>query len=573
MSNVKDHSLREQLSELLAFLRTQRPALTDILTPAANRAGIEDIPPPDEVITDIPEWPHDRGRPLATFVMGCGQGAWVKRLLQAAKDLDSQPPVIVVEPDRARMLMSLLKGDWDSVIEEPGLHFAVGGPTLKAVEDALHDYADPMLEFDHGVAIIPGEIGSHPEKVRTSFEKAAHASRTRFVQECTTQIAEKGTRPHLPHPPWKVASVASDSTTALHSLARSIVEAATREGHHAQRISSDHLRDPFLGSTHQRAILNAEPDVCVSFMQPGSTIAPWRKDYLSIVLVSSHPNLHPIDTMSWTDRDIVVITDPDFAQPFTDIGVPTHLKGLATDIPDLERIRAEDTPLCDVSLVANLSGARAVIPNISDEMLAYLERQGKIWAEKPTCDPKELLSDWAFGSHHPLLQHALAYEATLHRRVNAALAVSDAGLSLRIYGNSEWEKYIHGTSAEGLWFGPAEPQRQQPAMFHFAKVSINVNSFATPTMLNMRSLDIPAAQGLLLSDDRPELHERFAVGKEVLSFERTEEIPDIVRGIITNPELRNTMATAARERVRRDHSWDRWWNWAEAGLKSRLENH
>ena len=75
------------------------------------------------------------------------------------------------------------------------------------------------------------------------------------------------------------------------------------------------------------------------------------------------------------------------------------------------------------------------------------------------------------------------------------------------------------------------------------------------------------------SDDRPALHQRFEVGKEVLAFDRTNEIPEIIQGVISNPELRNTMATAARERVVRDHSWDEWWTWAETELRNRFGSH
>ncbi len=572
VSNEKEYSLREQLYELLAFLRTTRPQLAELLKPAVDRARPEDTPPEDEPIESLPETPHDRGRPLATFIMGCGRGAWAKELLKASKNTHAPPPVIVVEPDRTRMLMSLLKGEWDSIIEDPCLRFAVGGPILKVIEASLPEHVDPLLEFDHGVAIIPGEKGQHPENVRTSFEKAAGISRERFVEDSRKQAASKNSTSSLPNGSWNVAAVASDSTTALHSLARSMMQAASQKGHHAQTIRSDHLRDPFLGSTHQRAILDANPDLCISFMQPGSHLAPWRNDYLSLVLVSSNPRLHPVHEMPWSSRDFVVITDPDFAEPFTNIGVSTTLRGMATDLPDLDRIREEDVPECDVCMVANLSGARAVIPHLSTEMFTRVEEIAKEWATEPQGTLEERVQD--VTSDHaqiPLLKQALAYEATLHRRVHAALAVADAGFSIRIHGNSEWKNYIRGTSAEGCWHGPLDPIIQQPAMFHTAKVSVNVNSFATPAMLNMRSLDIPAAQGVLLCDDRPQLHQSFDVGTDVLAFQNTAEIPQILSEIIGDPSRRNAMATSARARVLREHSWSQWWNWAETQLRSHFK--
>jgi spore maturation protein CgeB len=89
-------------------------------------------------------------------------------------------------------------------------------------------------------------------------------------------------------------------------------------------------------------------------------------------------------------------------------------------------------------------------------------------------------------------------------------------------------------------------------------------------MLNMRAFDIPSAGGVLISDDEPALHDAFDVGTEALAFQRIEELPALVSGILADPGRRASIATAGRARVERDHSWNVWWTWAEARLRERF---
>ncbi|MCP3860470.1 MAG: glycosyltransferase family 1 protein, partial [Phycisphaeraceae bacterium] len=46
-------------------------------------------------------------------------------------------------------------------------------------------------------------------------------------------------------------------------------------------------------------------------------------------------------------------------------------------------------------------------------------------------------------------------------------------------------------------------------------------------------------------------------------------LPDIVGGVIESADRRRAIANAGRERIRRDHTWDAWWAWAERELRRR----
>ena len=287
--------------------------------------------------------------------------------------------------------------------------------------------------------------------------------------------------------------------------------------------------------------------------------------------MSSHPRLLNVSEFPWSDRELVVVTDPDFAPIYQELGIEPVLRPLATDLQDPAELEAANAPACDACVVGNLPDADDVLRNLDADTRTRLRSQAEKWAREPGLDPIELLKD--IGIQEDPEEHArrgLAYEATARRRALAAIALADAGYSVRIHGGPEWKRHIAGTAAEGCWHGPIDPELEMPAAFRAATVSINVNSFATPNMLNMRSFDVPAAGGVLVCDDRPALREAFEPGTEALAFQHVEELPDLVADLRANPERRIAIARAGRARVEREHSWDAWWRWAEETLRSRF---
>ena len=474
--------------------------------------------------------PTANGRPLAVFVLGCGKGKVAKALIEGGASL-----VVIVEPDEAIMKESLEAADWSALQANPNVRFAVGEPIAQRIADALPEASNPLLEVEHGVGVVAGEIST---RVRAAFDRAATEASHTFDRAAEAQAA---TARSFPEGPLRLATATSTSTSALRTLAPAIMAAAGRAGHDAHVLLADHLRDPFLASDHKQWMLKTNPDACVSFLRPGAMLAPWRRDYPSLVVVSSNPQLLNVDAMPWSERELVVVSDPAFAETYTRLGVETRVRSLATDVPPAESLQG-GTP-CDVLIVGNVPGGATIDQAFDDRTTAIR------WAN----DPSSVASN----------DRALAYEATARRRVVAAVTLAKEGFDVRIHGGPEWVPLIAGTAAEGCWFGPLDPVHDQAAAFAAARCVINVNSFATPGMVNMRTFDVPAAGGVLISDDRPAVHAAFEVGREVLVFSRPEELPELVRSITDR-----SIGTAGRARVEREHTWDHWWKWAEVELRA-----
>ena len=570
------------LVELLVTLDEKRPRLARTLRPAIESATESEIlrsiaaPSARTPATIDPiTLPRRDGRDVGIIVLGCGRGAVARRLATELRTSAASSTLIILETDAHRFLATLLVDEWADLLTDSRVRFAIGPYPDTALREAVPPPADPILDFAlGGLATIAGDDAAHSGAIEAAFKTVVGTTVARFQSRCEQYVARvsKVASAGLPFGAWTLFSAVSDQTTALKSLARAIMDAAKRSGHDG-RAHLTEQGDSFMQSRTLRRAIETDIDVVLSFLRPAGSIASWLRGLPSLVVVSSNPNLLPIETLPWAEQDLVVVTDPDFAAAYRRIGVQVEVRPLGTDVPSLEGMRKIEAPECDVLLVGNIPTAASVVPGLPSNLARLVEEVATDWVRHPDATIEQLMATTTIRGDPPLMDAirlAVAYAATRRRRVAAAVALAAAGFDVRVHGENAWEEALAGTAAQDCWKGPLRPGLEQSAAFRNAEVAINVTSFATPRMLNMRNLDVPAAGGVLVTDDRPVLHEAFDVGTEVLSFSRIEELPDLVSGILRNHTLREEIARAGRQRVERDHSWDRWWAWAETRLRRRF---
>ncbi len=73
--------------------------------------------------------------------------------------------------------------------------------------------------------------------------------------------------------------------------------------------------------------------------------------------------------------------------------------------------------------------------------------------------------------------------------------------------------------------------------------------------VNQRVFDVPACGAFLLTDHQESLGELFDIGKEVIVFDCPEDIPDLLRYYLKNPDKREKIALQGRERVLKEHTY------------------
>jgi len=568
----------DRVRRTLDRLREIRPDLQEAVAAAAEADLAAALAPADPPIPERVNLPVVGGRTLAVFVLGCGRGGVIRAITASLRETDAPTVAVVVETDSARLLATLATDDWTDVLAEPRVRFAIGPDPQVSVPAAVPEAPFCLLErgLNPGVGLVPGDAPSHADQIRAALDTAAGIVLADFKRACQEQAVRRsasGGPPSLPRGPWRILSSVSTQTTALKHLAPSILAAAHRAGHATTVHLADSASDPFVNSRSARASLESEADLVLGFLRPGRTLIPWRTDHPSLVLVSSNPRLLPIETFDWSDRDLVVVTGPAFAPPYEALGLEPEIRSLATEVPDLASMASIETPPCDVLAVGNIPSATAVAGGLSDNLRRLIEEMASDWVAHPEASIDEVIATTTITGDDDFLTKvrlALGYEATRRRRIAAVIALADAGFRVRVHGEEAWRDALAGTSAEGCWHGwmPAGPA--QSAAFRNAGVALNVNSFAAENMLNMRSFEVPAAGGVLVTDDRPAVREAFEIGTEALVFGHVDELPDLVGEVLKDRDRRHAIGTAARARVERDHSWDAWWAWAEGRLRARF---
>lgn len=85
---------------------------------------------------------------------------------------------------------------------------------------------------------------------------------------------------------------------------------------------------------------------------------------------------------------------------------------------------------------------------------------------------------------------------------------------------------------------------------------LNINQKPnTVNGLNLRCFEVTAAGGLLITQNCPDLQLCFKPGKEVLTYQSPDEIPDIFQKILDNPQKAELIAQTGYNRCLRDHSF------------------
>jgi hypothetical protein len=559
-------------------LRAIRPELAEKVAVAASADLATAMAPDDSPAPTHMSLPVVAGRTLAIFVLGCGRGGMVHAIASALETSEAPTVVVVVEVDPARLLASLVADDWTTALDDARIRFALGPDLRRSISDAVPEASFCLLErgLKPGVGLVPGDVPDHAGRIRGLLDAQARAMLEDFRSACMAQAARHPTTassPSLPRGRWRILSSVSSNTTAIRHLAPAILNAAGRAGHQPHVHLADTLSDPFLTSRTTIASLDADADLVVDFLRPGRHLIPWRTDFPSLVLVSSNPRLLPIDTYDWSNRDLVVVTGAAFAAPYEALGLRPEVRSLATEIPPIEDLIGIETPACDVIAIGNIPAAHDVVEGLPDESRRLIESIATEWIATPDRTIDEMMASFKSTGDEAFMAKirlALGYEATRRRRIASVVALAEAGFSVRVHGEEAWLAALAGTAAEGCWHGWMTAGKAQAAAFRNAGVALNVNSFAAPNMLNMRSFDVPAAGGVLVTDDRPAVHDAFDVGREALVFQRIDELPDLVGDVLRDRERRNAIAHAARARVERDHSWDAWWAWAEKKLRARF---
>ena len=123
-------------------------------------------------------------------------------------------------------------------------------------------------------------------------------------------------------------------------------------------------------------------------------------------------------------------------------------------------------------------------------------------------------------------------------------ALRDAGIAVECFG--------HG------WPNGPVAAENIPLIVRDSAISLNFSEagHGGGRQLKARVFEVPAAGGMLLTEDAPHLDKYFVPGKEVLQFDSTAELIGQARALLVDPARRDTLAQAGHARARLQHTYE-----------------
>jgi len=111
--------------------------------------------------------------------------------------------------------------------------------------------------------------------------------------------------------------------------------------------------------------------------------------------------------------------------------------------------------------------------------------------------------------------------------------------------------------------GPIETKRISEIV-RASQISLNFSEGARKgtgdnwdRQIKARVFEVPGYGGCLLTEHAPHLEKYFRIGEELLAFEGRDELVDIVKSLLADPDRRDAIARRGFERVSLEHTYDR----------------
>ncbi|MFH0882772.1 MAG: glycosyltransferase [bacterium] len=152
--------------------------------------------------------------------------------------------------------------------------------------------------------------------------------------------------------------------------------------------------------------------------------------------------------------------------------------------------------------------------------------------------------------HRRKLTSASAIALTATRELRRDLSQEASPLGLQIYGDPGWEEL----AAQAIRRPPVEYPRGLAEVYRNA-VHLNVTSYQMPTAVNQRVFDVPAAGGILITDNQEALGDLFEPESECFVFTEPTEIKEKIIWIRKNPEDAEKRSIRARQRILDEHTY------------------
>lgn len=287
-------------------------------------------------------------------------------------------------------------------------------------------------------------------------------------------------------------------------------------------------------------------------------VASWYVDSPNLILRAFEKNVSPYVSLFLWDKSYI--------KDMKKMGFEyVEYLPLATDenVFKLFKLSLEDIKRygCDISFVGNsmVKPARENLEKVKKGLHPLVEKMAQILCQS-RISFDEILGDIENGDLIKInnftprerldFETATLWRATLLYRLSCIEALKD--FNPVIHGDSGWRKLVSrcfSIKSQLSYY------QEIPLFYNACKINFNATSLQMKDAVNQRVFDVPACNGFILTDHQEAIEELFEVGEEVITYKDRDEIPELVRFYLDNPEERKMIAKRARERVLKEHTY------------------
>lgn len=136
-----------------------------------------------------------------------------------------------------------------------------------------------------------------------------------------------------------------------------------------------------------------------------------------------------------------------------------------------------------------------------------------------------------------------------------ALLAESGSIDVKIWG-PEWGRRCRGEPAIlRAWQGRSLYEAEFARAVSASKINLNIIDRTNYPAANMRFFEIPCAGGLQVSSPAPEMEAELEHGKALFYYADPRDLPEMVRDLLADDEMRRAVAGAGHRRVVESHTY------------------
>lgn len=451
--------------------------------------------------------------------------------------------VVVIEKDIVRFLVSLYLIDYSALIEGWQVKFIID------IDAADFDKVFAQYYFEMRTPMIASYPDSlecnrdYYETIKQRVEQLAPLCRPKRTRKKTYRflmmVGRKGTG-------WPY--IMQDIIAALHS-----------EGH---EVTLFHLESGNTKYQFSRVIRTRKPDFIflldaiglmhTEFQERGVPYISWFFDNPFNWLKQEHVS----------SNHIIFVWDKTYVPELKQMGFEhTHYLPLGANTDVFYPRPADESLRCDVSFAGSSLWDAGRLPFKDQAKRQFLSVISDALCEMPWRPIRDIIDtlNAKLGTDFKLDDPARFREFELfiqnHARSKYRKGIIESALPFgpHLYGDDGWQKYIKKSGAQYL--GRIDNRIGLPTLYSSSAINLNVTVPQIRDSFSHRAFEIPACNGFLLSDYRPEVEQFFEFDREIVCFRTPEEMADKIRYYLQHPSQRNAIAEQGRQRVCSEHTY------------------